>query len=138
MEIMQVYDFDSIQFTYWVIQNIKDNVEMLNGNVMGNYPDDKPIFPLSVISTQEENYDYDYKGNPLTILITCNFEMYHEAKTDVIRLQKNIEKTMIKLGFNRLSPSEPYKDTTSNKFKITEKFVVKLNLLSKQLERTSG
>lgn len=138
MEIMNVYDFDSIEFTYWVINIIKENVTDLKGNIMGNYPDDKPTFPLAIVSTKEEDSDLDYKGNPLSITITCNFEMYHNAKTDVLRLQKSIEKEMIKTGFMRLSPSEPYRDTNSNKFKITEKFIIKLNLLSKQLERTSG
>lgn len=136
--VMPVYDFDTIEFNYWIIENIISSDTLAESNVLGYYPDDNPSFPLALVNTKEATSDTDYKGNPLTIKITTTFELYCNAKTDVLTLHKQVEKVMLTLGFNRLSPSEPYIDSTSQQFKMSESFVIKFNLISRQLERTGS
>lgn len=131
-----VYDFDLIDFNYWVISCIKENVTVLSNNVLGDYPEDKPKFPLAVVSSTENDAHYAFNSAPITTEITVNVEMYHNAKTDCIRIQKAIEKVLLNVGFTRLSPTSPYKDTSSNRYKITEKFIIRYNLLKNSLERT--
>ena len=125
MGVINSYDFDIIEFTYWIINNIKDGADMLKENVVGNYPEDEPTFPLAVVSVSEEDTDYDFSSTPLSTELTASIDMYHGAKTDVIRVQ-------------RQSPTAPFKDTSSNRYKITERFIIKYSFLKNQLERTSA
>ena len=136
--VMPVYEFDTIEFNYWIIENTINAETLATSNVLGYYPDGNSNFPLAVVNTKEVTSDTDYKGNPLTIKITTTFELYSGAKTDLLTLHKQIEKVMITLGFNRLSPSEPYIDSASQQFKMSESFVIKFNLISRQLERTGA
>ena len=138
MGIINSYDFDIIEFTYWIINNIKDGADMLKENVVGNYPEDEPTFPLAVVSISEEDTDYDFSSTPLSTELTASIDMYHGAKTDVIRVQRQVEKVMLGLGFVRQPPTAPFKDTSSNKYKITERFIIKYSFLKNQLERTSA
>ena len=132
---MEEFNFSSKEFISWTINNIISSNTSLKDNIFASYPNKELSYPLAIASGKDENYRYDFSGNPLYLKVYIDLEMWSNMQTEVQDIQKELEKVMYLLGFTRQSPTKPILDTTNNKLKITQTFTILYNLLDKKLER---
>ena len=118
-----------------VIPKLRENVESVENRVYYSFPKDEATFPLIIVGINDNPSVYDISQNEVISNITVSVQILHELQSACMDLEFEVSTCMLRMGFTRQEPTEPYRNENYGKFQIDINYRIRYNSLTGNYER---